>query len=121
MKGIPRLPWGRMSPRGKQAAPLGVPGLRGQAEPASVHSLRQKCWPGSPKAQAFGTAAWGVLSPAGPPQSPILRASAPWELARAAAALSGRNAEVNGGSGVGRPDVEGAGLGGPLSFPVGRQ
>lgn len=43
MRGIPRLPWGRTSPQGKEAALLRVPGLRGQAEPASVHSLRQKC------------------------------------------------------------------------------
>ena len=69
-RGTPRLSWGRTSPRNKEASLLGVPGPWGQAESAGVHSLRQKRWPGSPKAQPFRMAAWGGLSPAGPPEAP---------------------------------------------------
>lgn len=113
MRGTPRLPLGQSSCAAEGAGP------QGQAESPGVHSLRQKCWPESPKPQPFGMAARGPL-PCRTARSPTLGAPLPWELARAAAAPSGRNAEVNGGSGVGRPNVEGAGWEDPCLFRLGR-
>lgn len=51
MRGTPRLS------SGQRSCPAGGAGPQGQAESPGVHSLRQKCWPESPKPQPFGMAA----------------------------------------------------------------
>lgn len=57
---------------------------------------------------------------AAPPRSLTFRVPPPWERVRAEAVPSARGAEVNGGSGVVRRDVEGP-LGGAPSLPAGTE
>lgn len=111
------FPAGGAGPVGLGRVPLQVLGQWGQAESASVHSLRS-AGPGHPRPSLSGWLLGGPL-PCRTARSPTLGAPPPWELARAAAAPSGRNTEVNGGSGVGRPSVKGAGWEDPCLFRLG--